>query len=210
MTQRSQCWHLQRVTCNKAFEGLTRSQVYKPWLELFWQQHPPCQLAAALADHNHHPHTHNHKIRWLIHLVMFTTEEYSQDQPGFQLRLLGMQEGHKETRSIPAETFHLHESLCSSHQALLEHCECQCACLFRLKGCMGYPPLTHYMTHYSCSIVQLYFITNSVVRSPHLCVCLIGLIIDIVCIVLRWLPGQETWPATIRDKQMQMKAKDET
>jgi hypothetical protein len=133
MTQRSQCWHLQRVTHNKAFEGLTRSHTYKPWLELFWQQHPPWQLAAALA----------------------------------------------------AETFHLHESLCSSHQALLEHCKCQFACLFCLKGCMGYFPLTHCMTHCSCSIVQLYFITNSVVRSPQLCVCLIGLIINIVCIVLR-------------------------
>jgi hypothetical protein len=42
---------------------------------------------------------------------MFTTEEYSQDKPGFQLRLLGMQEGHTETKSIPAETFHLHESV---------------------------------------------------------------------------------------------------
>jgi hypothetical protein len=111
MTQKSQCWHLQRVTRNKAFEGLTRSQVYTPWLEFFWQQLPPWQLAATLANHNHHPHTHNHKIRWLIHLVMFTTKEYSQDKPGFQLRLLGMQEGHKEIRSIPAKTFHLHESV---------------------------------------------------------------------------------------------------
>jgi hypothetical protein len=84
---------------------------------------------------------------------------------------------------------------CSSHQALLEHCECQCACLFHLKGCMGYAPLTHYMTHYACSNLQLYFITNSVVRSPHLSVCLIGFIMDIVYIVLRWLdkkPGLQS------------------